>query len=270
MIQAKSMAAAMCCAVIMPGVCLADSLSDQQMQAAVAAELARQQSVGAVQEYDQNGQANKANFIKNSRLDRFYNDGQLQQHVSEYQVTMGTIIPGVMITGLNSDLPGMVMGQVSENVYDSATGRYLLIPQGTKMVGTYDSRTTYAQTRVIVVWQRLIFPDNTSVMLDNMQGVDQAGYTGLHDKVNSHFGRVIWSALIGGAVTAGVAAATDVSDSSSYRANAGAEAADNISNVVDRIVDKNLNVQPTLIIRPGYEFNIFVSADLLLKPYQYD
>lgn len=268
MIKTKK-AAALCSIALamLQSICQADGLDEQKMEAAIAAEVYRQKQMDNVQPYDQNGQANKLDFIKNSRLDRFYNDGQLQKHVSEYQVTMGTIIPGVMVTGLNSDLPGMVVGQVSENVYDSATGKYLLIPQGTRMVGTYDSRTTYAQTRAIVVWQRLIFPNGTSILLDNMQGVDKAGYTGLHDKVNSHFGRVIWSALIGGAVTAGVAAATDVSDSSSFRANAGAEAADNISNVVDRIVDKNLNIQPTLIIRPGYEFSIFVSADLLLKPY---
>ena len=144
-------------------------------------------------------------FVKDTKLEKIYNSGQLQRNVSKYQVGMGTIIPSALITGVNSDLPGMIIGQVSQNVYDSQTGKYLLIPQGTKLIGQYDSQTTYAQTRALVVWQRLIFPNGTSISIDNMQGVDQAGYSGLHDKVKSHFGRVIWSALIGGAMTAGVA-----------------------------------------------------------------
>lgn len=235
---------------------------EERIKSIVAAEVANQAP------YDQNGQANKKNFLKNEKMDKFYNGGMLVTQASAYAVTMGSIIPGTLITGINSDLPGMVTAQVSQNVFDSATGRYLLIPQGTRIIGTYDSQTTYAQTRALVVWQRLILPNGKTIALDNMPGTDHEGYNGLHDKVNSHFGRVIWSALLGGAMTAGIATVTDVSDSDSYRANAGAEAADNISGAVDSVVQKNLNIQPTIIIRPGYEFNIFVSADLILEPYE--
>lgn len=265
---------------IAPAPVLADTYTEQQievevqrraaekeaMNAAIAEEVAKQSQNNAP--YDQNGQQNKRNFVKNEKMDKFYNSGSLQSNLSPYQLNMGTVIPGTLITGINSDLPGMVTAQVSQNVYDSVSGRYLLIPQGTRIIGTYDSHTTYAQTRALVVWQRLILPNGRNIALDNMQGIDQEGYSGLHDKVNSHFGRVIWSALIGGAMTAGVATATDVADSDSYRANAGADAADNISSAVDSVVQKNLNIQPTIIIRPGYEFNIFVSRDLILEPYQ--
>lgn len=265
---------------ITPAPVLADTYTEQQieaevqrraaekeaMNAAIAEEVAKQSQNNAP--YDQNGQQNKRNFVKNEKMDKFYNSGSLQSNLSPYQLNMGTVIPGTLITGINSDLPGMVTAQVSQNVYDSVSGRYLLIPQGTRIIGTYDSQTTYAQTRALVVWQRLILPNGRNIALDNMQGIDQEGYSGLHDKVNSHFGRVIWSALIDGAMTAGVATATDVADSDSYRANAGADAADNISSAVDSVVQKNLNIQPTIIIRPGYEFNIFVSRDLILEPYQ--
>ena len=265
---------------ITPAPVLADTYTEQQieaevqrraaekeaMNAAIAEEVAKQSQNNAP--YDQNWQQNKRNFVKNEKMDKFYNSGSLQSNLSPYQLNMGTVIPGTLITGINSDLPGMVTAQVSQNVYDSVSGRYLLIPQGTRIIGTYDSQTTYAQTRALVVWQRLILPNGRNIALDNMQGIDQEGYSGLHDKVNSHFGRVIWSALIGGAMTAGVATATDVADSDSYRANAGADAADNISSAVDSVVQKNLNIQPTIIIRPGYEFNIFVSRDLILEPYQ--
>lgn len=237
------------------------------VQAEVAAAVQNQSGEKQENSQDQNGQKNKMSFVKDTKLEKIYNSGQLQRNVSKYQVGMGTIIPSVLITGVNSDLPGMIIGQVSQNVYDSQTGKYLLIPQGTKLIGQYDSQTTYAQTRALVVWQRLIFPNGTSISIDNMQGVDQAGYSGLHDKVKSHFGRVIWSALIGGAMTAGVATATDVKDSDSFRSNAGAAAADNISSAVDKVVDKNLNIQPTIIIRPGQKFNVLVSADLVLQPY---
>lgn len=217
---------------------------------------------------DQNGQDEKLAFVDQKANEDIYSGYTLVEQIIPYEVKASTVIPGVLITGMNSDLPGTVIGQVSENVYDSISGKYLLIPQGTRIIGKYDSKTTYAQERGLVIWQRLIMPNGKSLVLDNLQGADQAGYSGFKDKVHSHYGRVLWSAIIGGLITGGVAAATDVEDDDSFRGQAGSNAANNISSATNSIVNKNLNIQPTVIIRPGYQFNIIVSKDLLLEPYR--
>lgn len=217
--------------------------------------------------YDQNGQADKIGFVNQAVNEDMYSSYMLVKQVTPYEVKSGTVIPGVLITGMNSDLPGTVIGQVSENVYDSTEGKYLLIPQGTRVIGKYDSRTTFAQERGLVVWQRLIFPNGKSLILENLQGTDQAGYSGFKDIVRSHYGRVLWSALLGGLITGGVAVAADVDDNSSLRGEAGSQAASNISSATNSIVNKNLNIQPTIIIEPGYQYNIIVSRDLILEPY---
>lgn len=118
-----------------------------------------------------------------------------------------------------------------------------------------------------MVWQRLIFPNGKSLILENLQGADQAGYSGFKDIVRSHYGRVLWSALLGGLITGGVAVAADVDDNSSLRGEAGSQAASNISSATNSIVNKNLNIQPTIIIEPGYQYNIIVNRDLILEPY---
>lgn len=217
---------------------------------------------------DQNGQDEKLSFVAQKVNEDIYSGYTLVDQIIPYEVKASTVIPGVLITGMNSDLPGTVIGQVSENVYDSISGKYLLIPQGTRIIGKYDSKTTYAQERGLVIWQRLIMPNGKSLVLDNLQGADQAGYSGFKDKVRSHYGRVLWSAIIGGLITGGVATATDVDDDDSFRGQAGSNAANNISSATNSIVNKNLNIQPTVIIRPGYQFNIIVSKDLLLEPYR--
>lgn len=217
---------------------------------------------------DQNRQLDKIAFTQQKENEEIINTHFMGDPLSPFQVFAGTVIPCVLVTGLNSDLPGMVVGQVSQNVFDSQRGQYLLIPQGTKVIGVYDSKTTFAQSRALVIWQRLIFPNGKSIILDNFTGADQAGYSGFKDKVRSHFGRVIWSALLGGAVTAGVASQTDSGgDDNSFRAEAGAAAAQNFSKATDSIVNKNLNIQPTIIIRPGCQFNILCNKDVLLEPY---
>ena len=230
--------------------------------------LANQQQVQQV-DGDQNKQLSKQAFAKQSVDTETFSGYFIQDKLSDYQVFAGTVIPGIMVTGLNSDLPGEIIGQVSENVYDTTTGQYLLIPQGTKILGKYDSQTTFGQNRALVIWNRMIFPNGKSILLGNMQGSDREGYSGFHDKVNSHYGRAIWSALIGGAVTGGVAAATSSSSSDqSFKAQAGTKAAENISQAVNSMTQKNLNIQPTVIIRPGYQFNILIDKDLVLEPYE--
>lgn len=216
---------------------------------------------------DQNGQDDKLGFISQKVNKDMYSSYMLVSQVTPYEIKSGTVIPGVLITGMNSDLPGTVIGQVSENVYDSTEGRYLLIPQGTRVIGKYDSRTTFAQERGLVIWQRLIFPNGKSLILENLQGADQAGYAGFHDIFHSHYGRVLWSALLGGLITGGVAVAADVEDNNSFRGEAGSQAASNISSATNSIGNKNLNIQPTIIIEPGYQYNIIVNRDLILEPY---
>ena len=220
------------------------------------------------QQQDQNRQLDKIAFTKQKNNTEIYSENYLIEAITPYQLFSGTVIPAVLVTGMNSDLPGTVIGQVSQNVFDSQAGKYLLIPQGTRLIGIYDSKTTYAQERGLVIWQRMILPNGKSYILDNLSGTDQAGYAGFKDKVQSHYGRVLWSAILGGVITGGVAAATsDGSDDESFKAEAGAQAANNISSSTNSIVQKNLGIQPTIIVRPGYQFNIIVNKDMLLEPY---
>ena len=213
--------------------------------------------------------ADQLEFAQQAVNDATLNSHLLTGQLSPYQLFAGTVVPGVLITGMNSDLPGTIIGQVSQNVFDSATGQYLLIPQGTKIIGIYDTRTAYAQERGHVLWQRLIFPNGNSIILDNLPGADQEGYTGFKDKVRSHYARAVWSALLGGAIMGGVASALDGNgNEGSFQEEAGSEAARNISNATNSLVQKNLNIPPTVIIEPGYKFNIIISKDLLLTPYR--
>ena len=219
---------------------------------------------------DQNLKAAHLAFTKQPLNLETMSPGVLIDSVSPYQVMAGSVVPGVLVTGLNSDLPGTVIGQVSQNVYDSTEGKYLLIPQGTKLIGIYDSNTAFAQSRGAVIWQRMILPNGKSMVLPNFNGSDNEGYIGLKDKVRSHYARVIWTSLIGAAITGGVASATDSDDSSnnSFKSEAGSQAASNISSAVNNVVNKNLNIAPTIIIRPGYKFNIIFDQDVVLEPYQ--
>lgn len=226
-------------------------------------------SAFAAEVSDQNRKKEHLDFTKQAMNSDTLSPTVLVPSVSPYSVLAGTVIPGVLVTGLNSDLPGTVIGQVAQNVYDSAEGKYLLIPQGTRLIGIYDSNTAYAQTRGCVIWQRMILPNGDSMILPNFTGSDSEGYSGFKDKVRSHYARVVWSALLGAAVIGGVAAATDTEDGdSTFKEEAGAEVNSNISSAVNKVVDKNLNIAPTVIIRPGYKFNIIIDKDLLLRPYE--
>lgn len=215
----------------------------------------------------QNLKKSHINFRNQAVREKTLSDHYLMPKLSPYQVFAGTVIPGVLVTGLNSDLPGSVIGQVSQNVYSSVDGSFLLIPQGTKIIGTYDSETAYAQSRAAVIWQRLIFPNGDSIVLPNFTGSDTQGYTGFKDKKRSHYARVVWTALLGAAAIGGLEAAGNRDGKGDFAENATAEAENNLSGVIDKIVDKNLNIAPTIIIRPGYKFNILVEQDLLLRPY---
>ena len=221
---------------------------------------------------EQNMQSEKRKFVdeqKKSKDRNFYVNNTLQKPVSPYEVKTGSIIPGVMITGIDSDLPGHLVGQVRENVYDTVTGQYLLIPQGTRIIGAYDSKIAYAQERVLIVWTRLIYPNGDSIDLEGMGGIDMSGYAGLSDQVDNHLkllGGVLLSTML--STSAKIAAGNNAVGQADIGQLAAAGAGEEVNKVGSSLVEKNLNVQPTLEIRPGFKFNVFVSKDLILKPYR--
>lgn len=221
---------------------------------------------------DQNMQTEKRDFVEKQKkaAGEFYVKGPLTKPLSRFEVKAGSIIPGVMITGINSDLPGQLVGQVRENVYDTVSGHYLLIPQGTRIVGVYDSKVAYAQERVLIIWTRLIYPNGDSLNLEGMPGVDLSGYAGMTDQVNNHYGKLITGVILSSVLGAGakVAAGNNDFGQANFGQQAASGAAEQINNVGTRIAERNLNVQPTIEIRPGQRFNVFVNKDLILKPYK--
>jgi len=216
-------------------------------------------------ESDPNKQGTKQAFIK-GEADDIYNSHQLVSPRSPYQVMAGNLIPASLVTGLNSDLPGQVIGQVTENVFDTVTGQHLLIPQGSRLMGRYDSVIAFGQSRALVVWTRLILPNGDSIQLDNLPGSDSQGFAGLKDKVDKHTWQFIKGAALSSLLSIGSELASDDSNDRLTRAlqNAGQDTANRAG---QRIIDRNLSVQPTLKVRPGWRFNVIVSRDLILKPY---
>ncbi len=191
---------------------------------------------------------------------------RLQKPASPYVVQAGTVIPAALVTGIRSDLPGQIIAQVTQDVYDSPTGRDLLIPQGAKLIGQYDSAVTFGQSRVLLVWNRLIMPDGDSIVLDRLPGADTQGYAGLYDQVNNHWGSLFEGAILSTILSVGAEAGT--SDSENNLAQALRMGASNsISQTGQQIVQRELDVQPTLTVRPGFPVNVMVTADLVLTPY---
>ncbi|MGI7215082.1 TrbI/VirB10 family protein [Campylobacter coli] len=192
-----------------------------------------------------------------------------QKPLSTYEIKAGWNIPAILITGVNSDLPGQILAQVTQNVYDSATGKYLLIPQGTKVVGAYSSNIIYGQSRLLVAWNKLIFPNGDTLNLDGMQGTSQDGYTGFEDQVDNHYFRIFGSAFLLSSISAGIAL-SDNSDTNSEKETVSdkaiAQAIQQMGQVASEMIRKNMNISPTLKIRPGYKFNIFVTKDIILEP----
>ncbi len=192
-----------------------------------------------------------------------------------FEIKTGTVIPGIMISGINSDLPGSLIAQVSQNVYDTATGHHLLIPQGCKLYGVYDSRVVYGQSRVLVAWNRLNFPDGSAVTLGAMPGTDISGYAGYEDQVNNHYLRIFGSSLLMSLITGGtsyamdnVSNSSDNSDGTSVQDAMAAALAAQMGQATLSLLQKNLNIKPTLEIRPGYQFNVIVTKDVVFQePY---
>jgi type IV secretion system protein VirB10 len=186
---------------------------------------------------------------------------------SPWTLSAGTLIPASLVTGLNSDLPGTVIAQVTQNVRDSATGQTVLVPQGTRLIGRYDSMVSYGQRRALLVWARMIFADGSSVRLDNMPGTDSSGYAGLEDSVDSH----TWTLLKGVALATLLGVGTELSlgSSESDLVHAIRESAqENVAHAGDQITSRNLEVQPTIKVRPGWPVRVIVNKDLVLQPWR--
>ncbi|QAU22679.1 TrbI/VirB10 family protein [Dyella sp. M7H15-1] len=217
----------------------------------------------------QNRQDQKEAFQKAGTTET-RNSGNLQMPTSPYQVMAGTAIAAALVTGIKSDLPGDVIGTVTEPVYDTATGRYLLIPQGSRIFGKYNSQVAYGQSRVQVVWNRIILPDTSSLTLDNLVGADPAGYAGLEDGVDWHWGRILAGAAL--STVLGVGSELAVSNQGNTNGNTVIalrdSAQDTANQVGQEFTRRNLNIQPTLTERPGLPVSIIVNRDLVLRPYQ--
>lgn len=193
------------------------------------------------------------------------------QEIAPYALTQGTLIPVTLLTGITSDSAGQVVSQVRENVYDSLTGYTLLIPQGARLIGTVSKESVGAgQERIGVAWQRLIMPDGATIDLGSMAGVDAGGYPGLKDQVNNHTGKIVGATLLTSILSAAAQIAagnTDSSDDQSAGQLAVSGAATGIMNAGTKLLEKNININPTITIRPGMLFNVFVNQDIILRPY---
>jgi type IV secretion system protein VirB10 len=219
----------------------------------------------------QNMQDSKLAFINKSADQTIYGTGTLQTPRSPYQVMAGTIIPAALVTGINSDLPGQIIATVTENVYDTKSGRYLLIPQGARLLGQYDSQVAFGQSRVLLVWNRVVMPDGSSIVLDRLPGVDTAGYAGLEDEIDNHWGKLLADAALSTLLGVGAELAqptNDIGGRNRIIIATGQSAQDSVNQVGQQITRRNLNIQPSLTVRPGFPVRVIVNKDLILQPYQ--
>jgi type IV secretory pathway VirB10-like protein len=192
---------------------------------------------------------------------------RLTNPASRYVVQAGAVIPAALITGIRSDLPGQVTAQVTEHVYDSPTGKHLLIPQGSKLVGVYDSHVSFGQDRLLLVWTRLIMPNGRSIVLERQPGADTQGFAGLEDEVDHHWGRLFAAAALSTLLGVGAELGATNNDSAILAALRRGSA-DSLNQTGQQIVRRNLNIQPTLTIRPGFPVRVLVNRDLVLAPYR--
>ncbi len=216
-----------------------------------------------------NDQTRKLAFLTTAPDKDTINPHALQTPASPYQLMAGTIIAASLTTGLESDLPGFVIAQVTENVFDSVSGRYLLIPQGSRLIGKYDSVVAFGENRALLVWQRIILPDGSSVVLDNLPATDTAGYAGLSDQVDLHTWQLLQGIALSTMLGVGQSLAFGPVTSDSDLVRALKQSTGQATNQTgQRLVERQIDVQPTLTVRPGWPLRIIVHKDLILKPYR--
>jgi len=211
-------------------------------------------------------QARMQAFLEAAPSADIYNPYLLEEPLSPWQVMAGSVLRAALITGLNSDLPGFVVAQLTDDVFDSVTGTVLLLPRGTRLLGRYDSQVAFGQERALVVWHRLILPDGTSVVIENLPATDEAGYAGISDTVDMHGWRlargILLSSLLG--VGTELAWANEGDVTRAFRESV----QDGTDKAAGALVKRELDVQPTLRVRPGWPLAVLVHRDLLLRPWQ--
>ncbi|MFZ5616247.1 MAG: TrbI/VirB10 family protein [Pseudomonadota bacterium] len=221
---------------------------------------------GAERQDDPSRQIRKMQFLEEPDLSLTDNSARIEDPITPFEVMAGTVIPASLITGVNSDLPGTVIAQVTQNVRDTVTGQYVLIPQGARLIGRYDSVIAFGQSRALLVWTRIVYPDGGSIVIDNMPASDVAGYAGLSDKVDFHTFRLLKGIVL--STLLGVGTELSFGDSESDLVEALRESAQNSANQAgQRIVERNLDIKPTIKIRPGWPLRVIVHKDLVLRPY---
>lgn len=214
-------------------------------------------------DHDPNAQQHKADFVGASDRGGDVNPHALTAPVSPYTLSAGSVIAASLITGLRSDLPGLVTAQVTERVYDSATGQILLIPQGSRLIGSYDSVVAFGQRRALVVWQRIVMPNGSSLAIDNVPATDASGYAGMADKVDFH----TWTLLKGVVMSTilGVGSGLTFTGESDLVQAIRESTQQNVSRAGDQLTSRNLQIQPTITIRPGAPVQLVVHRDLVFR-----
>jgi len=211
-------------------------------------------------------QDHKLAFLNGAIDQRMTSTDRVQPPASPFILQAGAVIPASLITGLRSDLPGQVTAQVTENVYDSPTGRILLVPQGSRLVGVYDAQVSFGQTRALLVWNRLIFPNGRSIVLERQPGADAEGYAGLQDEVDNHWGALFKAAILSTILSVGAEAGTSNSEDRLAQAIRRGTA-QSLNQAGEQVVGRSLNIPPTITIRPGFPVRVLVTRDLVLEPY---
>jgi len=221
-----------------------------------------------------NQQLNAEKSIQNIEDSEIYLGSKKKAAKSPFEIMSGSVIPATLQTGLNSELPGYATAIVRQNVYDSVSGNFLLVPKGTKIFGKYESKVAYGQKRLLMQWDRLIFTDGSSISLKGMQGTDKEGYSGFEDQVDNHFASLMSGAILMSIIGAGAQLSqpnnqnngTYPSTQQQVGQTIAGQMGTQIATISGQVVQKNMNIQPTIVIRPGYEFNIMVSKDIILEP----
>lgn len=239
----------------------------QQLQAGVGGSSGGSAGTSVVNTSQSAGSRNDLRqFAGQGQGDRWRLDAQPEAPRTPYELRAGFVVPATLISGINSELAGQIVAQVSQDVYDTPLGKYKLIPQGARLVGSYSSEVQYGQSRIFIAWQRIVFPDGKAMDIGAMPGADSAGYAGFTDRVNNHYFRLFSSALLMSSVTAGIALSQPDSGNLNTRPTASSAMSEalgqQLGQVTAQLISKNLNIAPTLEIRPGYRFNVVVIKDL--------
>ena len=213
-------------------------------------------------------QDHKLAFLDGNVDRRTVSPDRVEPPASPYVLQAGAVIPATMLTGLRSDLPGQVTAQVTEDVYDSPTGRFLLIPQGARLLGQYDAQIAFGQTRALLVWTRLIMPNGRSIILERQPGADAAGYAGLEDEVDNHWGMLFKAAILSTVLSVGSEAGMSGNGNGSLAEAIQQGMSQSINQTGQQVVSRSLSIQPTITIRPGFPVRVMVTHDLVLEPYR--